>query len=124
MACDALALAAFPEDRIEYAETLLGLSAGSRTGVPALALGVSTGTPSSLERRLSMIVSTNASGKLSRAGIVLAGLLAVAAFPGWTYGQDDDERPARKKVAVGKKLHDGDDAAGLAADLHKLAAAA
>jgi beta-lactamase regulating signal transducer with metallopeptidase domain len=102
MACDALALSAFPDDRCAYAETLLELSASSTNGVPALVLGVGTGTPSSLERRMSMIVSTTASGKLSRTGILLAALLAFIALPGWSYGQpdddDDDDLPKKRQL--------------------------
>jgi beta-lactamase regulating signal transducer with metallopeptidase domain len=106
MACDALALAAFPEGRCEYAETLLELSAVSKSRAPALVLGVSTGTPSSFERRMSMIVSERVSGKLSLMGILAAGLLAIASLPAWTYGQDrgDDADNAKKLAELKLKI--------------------
>jgi beta-lactamase regulating signal transducer with metallopeptidase domain len=99
MACDALALAAFPEGRCEYAETLLELSAVSKSRAPALVLGVSAGTPSSFERRMSMIVSERVSGKLSLVGILAAGILALVSLPGWTYGQDRGDDTDAKKLA-------------------------
>lgn len=105
MACDALALAAFPEGRCEYAETLLELSAVSKSRAPALVLGVSTGTPSSFERRMSMIVSERVSGKLSLVGVLAAGLLALVSLPGWTYGQDrGDDADARKLAELKVKI--------------------
>ena len=70
LACDAIALAACPNGRRIYAELLLELSAGlcaRRTTAPAL--GMSAGTTSSFERRLSMILSDRVSGKVSRMGI-------------------------------------------------------
>src|SRR5262245_41438844 len=54
MASDALAISASPERRREYAEMLLEMSSGLKSGMPAPVLAVSAGTPSSFERRLSM----------------------------------------------------------------------
>jgi beta-lactamase regulating signal transducer with metallopeptidase domain len=102
---DALALSAFPEGRCEYAETLLELSAVSKSRAPALVLGVSTGAPSSFERRMSMIVSERVSGKLSLLGILAAGFLALVSLPGWTYGQDrGDDSDARKLAELKVKI--------------------
>jgi len=89
MSCDALALAAYPDDRCEYAEMLLWLSANSKTGAPVFVLGVNTGTPSSFERRMSMIVSQNVSGKLSLWGMIVAGCIALVALPGWLIAQQE-----------------------------------
>jgi beta-lactamase regulating signal transducer with metallopeptidase domain len=121
MACDALALAAFPEDRIQYAETLLGLSAIPETGGPALVLGVGADSTSSLERRLSMIVSARASGRVSRMGILFAGILALISVPGWTYGQSGNED---QKRAEKKKLLPGEETNKMAAAIQELAEAA
>jgi beta-lactamase regulating signal transducer with metallopeptidase domain len=88
MACDAVAISANPESRREYAELLLELSAGFKTGAPAPVLAVSAGTPSSFERRLSMILSDRVSGKMSWWGLLAAILFALVALPGWSLGQD------------------------------------
>ncbi len=88
MACDALAIGTNPESRREYAELLLELSAGFKTGAPAPVLAVSAGTPSSFERRLSMILSDRVSGKMSWWGLFAAIVFALVALPGWSLGQD------------------------------------
>ncbi len=98
LACDALALEACPEGRRSYAELLLELSAGLRTSAPAPALGMSAGSTSSFERRLSMILSDRVSGKVSVAGFLAAGFLAIAALPGWSFGQKPDAAPAKTAV--------------------------
>jgi beta-lactamase regulating signal transducer with metallopeptidase domain len=87
MACDALALGAFPEDRRQYAELLLELSAGFQIKAPAPVLAVGAGTRSSFERRFSMILSDHVSGKVSWWGFLLAGCLAVLTIPSWSPGQ-------------------------------------
>ncbi len=95
MACDALALAQFPEDRGIYAEALFALSV-SKTGEPPLVLAVGDGTPSSLERRISMLMFENISGKLSLFGVLVAGLLAAATLPTLSLGQEDSRKANRK----------------------------
>lgn len=87
MACDALAIAANPECRREYAELLLELSAGFKTGAPAHVLAVSAGAPSSFERRLAMILSDRVSGKLSVGGFAVAALFAALVIPVWSQEQ-------------------------------------
>jgi beta-lactamase regulating signal transducer with metallopeptidase domain len=87
MACDAIALSLCPDDRRTYAELLLELSAGLKTGVLAPVLGVSASAPSSLERRLSMILSDRVVGKVSVSGYVIAGFLCLVALPGWSWAQ-------------------------------------
>lgn len=89
MACDALAISTCPERRREYAELLLEHSAGFKTGMPAHVLAVSAGTPSSFERRLSMILSERVSGKVSWWGILAAVGLAAVALPGWSAAQQE-----------------------------------
>jgi beta-lactamase regulating signal transducer with metallopeptidase domain len=87
MACDAIALATYPEDRSVYAETLVALSV-SKTGVPALGLAVGAGTPSSLERRITMMMSEHVSSKLSLPGFLALILLGLAAIPAWSLAQE------------------------------------
>jgi len=89
IACDAIALSTCPDNRRAYAELLLELSAGPKTGAPAPVLGVNAGTPSSFERRLSMILSDRVSGKVSVWGLLTAGFLALAALPGWSLAQQN-----------------------------------
>ena len=87
MACDALAIATNPENRREYAEMLLELSADFKNGAPAPVLAVGAGTPSSFERRLSMILSHHVSGKMSSCGILAAIGFTLVTLPSWSLGQ-------------------------------------
>ena len=87
MACDALAIATNPESRREYAEMLLELSADFMNGASAPVLAVGAGTPSSFERRLSMILSHRVSGKMSSCGILAALGFALVTLPSWSLGQ-------------------------------------
>lgn len=106
LACDALALAAYPEERSLYAETLFALSV-SKTGVPAPGLAVGAGTPSSLERRLTMMMSEHASGKLSPRGILAAAILALAAFPMLSVAQEKEEaKRGTATITTGDNLVD------------------
>jgi beta-lactamase regulating signal transducer with metallopeptidase domain len=98
MSCDAIALGRCPENRRGYAELLLELSAGPKTGALAAVLGVSASASSSFERRLSMILSDRVSGKVSGWGLLTAGLLAVVALPGWSLAQ---EQPPHDGVLSG-----------------------
>jgi len=91
-----VAIGANPESRREYAELLLELSAGFKTGAPAPVLAVSAGTPSSFERRLSMILSERVSGKVSGWGLLAAIVFALVALPGWSLGQDQPRTPAKE----------------------------
>jgi beta-lactamase regulating signal transducer with metallopeptidase domain len=95
MACDALALEQFPEDRGIYAETLFALSV-SRTGEPPLVLAVGDGTPSILERRISMMMHDHISGKFSLCGLLVAGLLTAGTLPILTLGQESPQDSNRK----------------------------
>ncbi len=87
LACDALAIGALPDERCAYAEMFLELSSSFKSGTPVPVLGMSTGAPSSFERRLSMILCERVSGKMSRWGILFASLLALATAPSWSLGQ-------------------------------------
>jgi beta-lactamase regulating signal transducer with metallopeptidase domain len=114
MACDAMALSVLPHDRRAYAEMFLELSSSFKPGELIPALGISSGTVSSFERRLSMILSDCVSGKLSKSGLLLAGLFAFSAFPSWSLGQSNDgqvlfsvidNRSGQCVFAVGKNPH-------------------
>lgn len=91
MACDAVALSAFPEHRCVYAETLLWLSASPKTGVLPLILAVGSSTPSSFERRMSMIVCERASGKVTMPGIAAMAILGCLVVPTWSLAQADEK---------------------------------
>jgi beta-lactamase regulating signal transducer with metallopeptidase domain len=101
MACDAVALSTCPENRRAYAELLLQLSVGPKTGALALALGVSASAPSSFERRLSMILSDRVSGNMSACGFIAAGVLALMALPGWSTAQQSAPRRETPSGASG-----------------------
>lgn len=87
LACDAIALANYPDDRSLYAETLFALSV-PKTVVPTPGLAVGTGTPSTLERRITMIMSEHISEKLSLRDFLAVALLGLVAFPAWSLAQD------------------------------------
>lgn len=87
MACDAVALDTYPSDRRDYAQALLNLSA-LPAGSPTPALGISAG-PAFFERRLSMIASSRTRARATPVGWGLAGLLALAALPGWSSAEPD-----------------------------------
>jgi beta-lactamase regulating signal transducer with metallopeptidase domain len=85
LACDAVALEAYPQDRCAYAESLLTFA--SPQAFPALALGIRSGAASSLERRMHFVVSERFDGKLSLSGVVLSALIAIAVAPSWSFNQ-------------------------------------
>lgn len=99
MSCDALALSTYPEDRCSYAETLLWLSASRKTGAPPLFLAVGGGAPSSIERRMSMIVSDRVSGKASSSSFLVAGLLAIIAAPSWSLSREQTSPDRSERVS-------------------------
>jgi beta-lactamase regulating signal transducer with metallopeptidase domain len=82
LACDAVALRAYPQSRCGYAESLLTFAAPM--SFPALALGARLGGASSLERRMSFIASELVDGSLSRSGVVLSALIAILIAPSWS----------------------------------------
>ena len=85
MACDAVALEAYPQDRCAYAESLLTFAAPQ--AFPALALGVRSGAASFLERRMYLIVSEAVDGTLSLSGVVLSALIAIVVAPSWSLNE-------------------------------------
>ena len=87
MACDALAINVLPDDRRTYAEMFLELSSACEAGSPAPALGVSTSSRGSFERRLMTMLSERVSGKVSAGGLLAAGLLALISLPAWSLDQ-------------------------------------
>ncbi|MFO1042261.1 MAG: M56 family metallopeptidase [Planctomycetaceae bacterium] len=88
MSCDAIALTTYPHDRSLYAEMLLCLSTGSETSAPPLFLAVGGSASSSLERRMTMIVSDRVSGDLNWSSLLVAGLLVAIGLPAWSLAQD------------------------------------
>jgi len=88
LACDATALELCSADRREFADLLLSLSdACSPTFGPASLVGAGLTSRYSLRRRLKMVFNEHASGRTSWFGLALAGLLGLAALPGWSWGQ-------------------------------------
>src|SRR5438045_8019033 len=65
----------------------LELLSSFKSGTPVPVLGMSTGAPSSFERRLTMILSERVSGKMSWRGFLLAAALALILAPTWSLGQ-------------------------------------
>ena len=86
MACDALALETYPEDRCVYAEKLFELSTFG-SGTSPLVLSASGGSISSIERRMAMIVSDRVSGRVTLSGFLLTILLGMCVLPSWTVAQ-------------------------------------
>ena len=99
MACDAMALEVFPEDRCLYAEKLLELSTCFKNGNQPLALAVGGDAPSSIERRLTMIVSERGSSKTPLLGLLIVSMLAIAAIPSWVFAQNAANPPAPEPIS-------------------------
>lgn len=99
MACDTMALEAFPEDRCLYAEKLLELSTCFKNGSPPLALAVGGDAPSSFERRLTMIVSERGSSKTTLLGLLIVSMFAIAAIPSWVFAQNAANPPAPEPIS-------------------------
>jgi len=94
MSCDALAIAAHPDCRHDYAELLLQFSSQSTNGSQSPVLAVGAGNVASFERRLKMILSSKVSGNLSWRGALVTAFLAVIALPYWSLAQSEvDPQP-------------------------------
>jgi beta-lactamase regulating signal transducer with metallopeptidase domain len=94
LACDAWVVTTLPETRRAFAEALIEVAqftSSKRAPVPALGLGA--GRRRDFERRLLMIMSAGVPCKLSWRGLVVVGLLAMTALPGWSPGQQGTEKP-------------------------------
>ena len=92
MACDAIALSVY-DNRREYAELFLELSSRGKSGPPSPVLGISARSPSSFERRLSMILSERVSGNFPLWGLLVVGGMAAATLPNWAVAQAPIESP-------------------------------
>lgn len=90
LACDGWVIAALPNGRRAYAESLLALSSAATVDVPAspvaAVFGVRARSRRALERRLVMIMKGRASRRLSVAGLVGLGMMAAATLPVWATG--------------------------------------
>src|SRR5262249_42054342 len=73
----------------------------SSKATPVPALGLGSGRRRDFERRLVMIMSAGVPCKLSIRGLVVVGLLALTALPGWSPGQQDPEKPKAPATPVG-----------------------
>jgi hypothetical protein len=97
LACDGWVIAALPNGRRAYAESLLALSSAATVDVPAspvaAVFGVRARSRRALERRLVMIMKGRASRRLSVAGLVGLGMMAVATLPVWATGSQQTPPP-------------------------------
>jgi hypothetical protein len=100
LACDAWVVETLPQARRAYAQALLAVcELMSQKTAPALAVGMA-GARQELERRLIMIMRESMPCRVPVRGLLVAGLLAMIALPGWSLGQrasstgSADEPPA------------------------------
>jgi hypothetical protein len=99
LACDAMALELCSADRREFADLLLSLSDACNPAFgPASLVGAGLTSRYSLRRRLEMVFNEHASGRTSWVGLALAGLLGLAALPGWSWGQPAAPEPKADPV--------------------------
>lgn len=105
LACDALSMEFASHDRRAFAELLLEFSHIRRPALSSVSM-VGTGMAArlSLRRRLKMLFDHRVSGRLSLAGIALAGAFGVAVLPGFTRGQEASEDLAPVQEEVGDVL--------------------
>jgi hypothetical protein len=94
LACDAWVVATLPDGRRAYADALIEVAQMmSQLEAPAPALTLGAGRRREFERRLTMIMCASLPCKLSLRGLAIVGLLAVAALPGWSPGQQEPAAP-------------------------------
>jgi beta-lactamase regulating signal transducer with metallopeptidase domain len=85
LACDAWVVTTIPGGRRAYAEALIEVAQIlSQAEVPAPALSLGVGRRREFERRLIMIMGAGFPCKPSMRGLVVVGLLSLAALPGWS----------------------------------------
>lgn len=97
LACDAWVVSTLPDDRRAYAEALIEVTElVSQTTAPVPALGMSGVARQDFERRLTMIMQDRVPCRIPRLGLLAIGLLAVAAFPGWS----QTAKPQKKEVSI------------------------
>ena len=98
LACDAWVVATLPESRRLYAEALIEVAQlMSQVEAPTPALSLGAGRRREFERRLVMIMCSGIPCKLSLGGLVVVGMLALVALPGWS--QDQPTPPPPRQVA-------------------------
>jgi beta-lactamase regulating signal transducer with metallopeptidase domain len=98
LACDSWVISLLPEDRRAYAEALIQVSQlVSLTAAPAPALGMSSSARQVFERRLTMIMRDQVPCKVPLLGLVVIGLLGLAALPGWSQAPAKKNEPAKKQ---------------------------
>lgn len=85
LACDAWVIAALPDGRRAYAESLLALSSERVSSVPLsmAVVGISATTRRALERRLVMIMQGRTSLRLTFVGICTLAVVAAVTLPTW-----------------------------------------
>src|SRR5260370_32430010 len=94
LACDAWVVATLPGGRRAYAEAVMEVAQMmSQLEAPAPALTLGAGRRRDFERRLIMIMCAGVPCKLSLRGLVVVGLLALTALPGWSPGQQEPAQP-------------------------------
>jgi len=106
LACDALALESAEIDRGGFAELLLSLSSPDRLSLSSTA-PLAAGIGSAFHRRLAMLFCDRASGRISLAGLLVAGLFAAAALPGWAQTADDPKPKATTPAPLTAKPDSG-----------------
>src|SRR5690606_29025131 len=77
-----------------FAELLLAFSTSGRSGFSFAPLRAGIAPSHALRRRLAMLFDKRASGRVSSAGLLLAGLLAAALLPSWAWSQEEPSQPA------------------------------
>jgi beta-lactamase regulating signal transducer with metallopeptidase domain len=101
LACDAWVVAMLPDARRAFAEALIEVAQFISSKVaPLPALGLGSGRRRDFERRLLMIMCAGVPCKLSVRGLVVVGLLALTALPGWSIGQQETEKPKAPAAPV------------------------
>lgn len=104
MSCDALAIAANPESRRDYAELLLRLSTHSTKGVPVPVIAMGASNVAAFEKRLKMVLSSNVSGNLSWRGAAAMAVFAVVTLPYWSLAQSTNREPKPKKDTSAEEM--------------------
>ncbi len=91
LACDAWAMWLLPDGQREYAESLLEVTQNmSRISTAAPVLGAAGSARRSYQRRIEMIMSPRVPCRVSKFGLLCAGLLATLSVPAWSL---DDKAP-------------------------------
>ena len=116
LACDSWVIRLLPDQRHDYASslvTLCGNTAGHAFPLPAV--GAHTGTRRAFERRLVMIMCERTSACRSRWLSLYAGLLLLVAIPGFAWATRDEESSSavQSPTMLNAPIADGGDAAAV-----------